>query len=273
MPEAIRFTRAEARYEHADRYDRGSRYNRRHLADVDVETDRTNRFVVRFPDSDDGHVVDLEADDGAFVGTCTCGDFEYRNTVCKHMWAVLADPSAAVIDVGDDRSPTRPKAIADGGAVATTSSNGRAPSYGELVEEWMADHYPIALEDAKYYDARLATDTGLASEGAPVQIKGTQIRVRNGRDRNGNQEYAKGRLTFWREELLHNLQDGGLYLVGVYHPDRNPRAEDFVTRSRWLTAEQIGDVLDEHWTDGHRPSKGKKGRVRWSDLLGRDPNV
>ncbi|AKH98215.1 SWIM zinc finger family protein [Halanaeroarchaeum sulfurireducens] len=228
MTDPIRFSRQQARHDHADRWDRGTNYNDRHLADVEIESDAANRFVVRFPDSDDAHVVHLAADEGEWVGKCTCGDFEYRQTVCKHMWAVLADPSTAVLD----RAATQPdrRAIADGGAVATAApANGKAPSFGSDVERWMADRYPIEPEDAKYYDARLATDTGLAQAGAPVQIKTTRIRVRNGYDQHGNQKYTRGRLTFWREELLHNIQDGGLYLVGVYRPDRNPRANDFVT--------------------------------------------
>ncbi|MDZ7850055.1 MAG: hypothetical protein U5K70_04315 [Halodesulfurarchaeum sp.] len=126
---------------------------------------------------------------------------------------------------------------------------------------------------AKYDDARLTTDTGLAREGAPVQIKGSQERVRNGYDRNGNQEYTTGRLTAWRNELLELLADGGVYLIGLYHPDRDPRSEDFVTRTRWITPEDFGGVLEGHWTEGHRPSKGEKGRVRWTAVLGGDPDV
>ena len=274
----IRFTRQEARYEHADRYDRGSRYNEQHLLDVEIETQATNRFVVRFPDSDEGHVVDLVASPSGYAGECTCADHEYRETVCKHMWAVFANDAAPVVDKTDDRIPDRPRAIADGGAVTATSTsstrpNGQAPTMGELVEEWMEDRFPIRLVDSKYYDARLTTDTGLAREGAPVQIKGTQERVKNGYDRNGNQKYTSGRLTAWRNELLELLADGGVYLIGLYHPDRDPKSEDFVTRSRWIRPEDFGEELEDHWTNGHRESKGQKGRVPWTKVLGGDSDV
>ncbi|UWG46563.1 PD-(DE)xK superfamily endonuclease [Halanaeroarchaeum sp. HSR-CO] len=283
MTDPLRFSRAEARFEHADRYDRGSRYNDRHLADVEIVQDGVNRFAVRFPDSDEGHVVDLEATPEGYQGTCTCPDFEFRSTVCKHMWAVFADPDSPVVDESDGRTPPARRAMTDGGtAVATTSttSNGRAPSYGDLVEQAVAEYVALELIDAPFYDARATKKTpGPIEPGTPIQIKGAQERIKNGTDRNGNQKYTAGRLTIWREELLHLLMDGGRYVVAVYADDRDPSDPGFIDKFRVLTPDQIetavqsNDADADPWHDAHRPSKGERAKLAWKKVLGADPDV
>lgn len=277
MSETTRFSRAEARFRYAERYDRGTRYNDRHLQDVSIESRETNRFVVHFPDSDEGHVVDLAADEGDYVGSCTCGDFEYRETICKHMWAVFADPTSAVIDLSATTSD--PRAIADGGAVATPAQNGQAPTYGDDVEIAVAERYDLELIDAAFYDARATETTPTLEAGTPIQIKGAQEKIRNGYDRNGNQKYTTGRLTLWREELLHLLMDGGRYVVATYADEHDPDSDEFLTRIRVLSPKQIDEAVQSNtgeespWHDAHRPSKGERAKLAWTKVMGGDPDV
>lgn len=274
MSDAIRFSRAEARFEYRERYDHGSRYNERHLQAVSIETRQANRFVVHFPESDEAHVVELAADEGEYVGQCSCGDFEYRQTVCKHMWAVLADPHTAVLDRSATTSSDSRRALTDGGAVAATSStNGKAPTYGDHVEVAVAKRFDLELIDAPFYDARATNETPKLKFGTPVQIKGTQSKIRNGYDANGNQKYTAGRLTFWREELLHLLEDDGRYVVAVYDDDRQAGEKGFLDGIRALTPKEVGEVAGDSWHPAHRPSKGERAKVNWKRILGGDPDV
>ncbi|MFB6071123.1 MAG: SWIM zinc finger family protein [Halanaeroarchaeum sp.] len=277
MPEAVHFTRAEARYQYSERYYRGSRYNDRHLQDVQIKTQMANRFVVDYFDSDEAHVVDLAADEGKYVGSCTCGDFEYRETVCKHMWAVLADPSTAVLDRSATQ-PQRPSLRADGGAVATATTsptNGRAPDYGDRVEAAVCRRLDLHPVDGEAHDARTTEDTpGDLPVGTPIQIKGAQDKIRNGYDDQGNQTYTSGRLTLWSEPLIDLLIDDGRYVVVTYDEDAEPADPGFITRLRVLRPEQIGDVAEGSWYDrGDRPSKGDVAKVSWPKVLGADPDV
>ena len=281
MSEEIRFSRAEARFEYNERYDHGTHYDRSHLQGVSIETRRANRFVVHFPDSEEGHVVDLAADEGEYVGECTCGDFKYRNTVCKHLWAVLADSSTAVLDKSATETPDDvPRTIADGGAVASPRTNGAAPTHGDKVEVAIGDRFDLELIDAPFYDARATEDTpGPVDSGTPIQIKGAQEKIRNGYDPNENQKYTAGRLTLWREELLHLLMDGGRYLVATYADEHDPDSDEFLTRIRVLSPKQIDEAVrtntgeESPWHDAHRPSKGERAKLAWTKVMGGDPDV
>lgn len=274
MTESIRFDRSTARHEYADRVARADEQAYQVISMPAFE------FAVQFDNAENAHVVELVRDGDAYEASCTCKDFEYRSTVCKHMWAVFSSPHAAVLDargaLGLSVDPTDAmqvggqQAVPDGGVTARTSSTldprrGGQPNTGTRVETWMVERFPIEFVDAKMHDARLLKDTELADEGAPVQIAATREQVRNGYDSNNNQKYTEGRIAIYDEELLHMLEAGGVYLVGTYHPNRSAFSDDYVTRLRWLTPEQIGAAVGE-WTPSNKP-KGMKARVKWSDLL------
>jgi|GEM_PF-3046424 len=276
-----RFSRSEARYEFDERYERAREQ------DWQVVSMPGFEFAVKFSNASSTHVVTLAADAGEFEGGCTCRDFEYRQTVCKHIWAVLNAPHAAVLDVDAGLTPTVPdrdngvqnqsrRPMTDGGVSAThphSQTNGGAPTYGDDVEIAVAERFHLELIDAPFYDARATGDTPKLEAGTPIQIKGTQEKIRNGYDQHGNQQYTSGRLTFWREELLDLLADDGRYIVSVYQEDRDPAASNFLTHIRALTPEQVGEAAAGGWHAAHRPVKGERAKVTWTKLMGSDPDV
>lgn len=277
----LRFSRADARYEYDERYERARAQDRQVVSMPGFE------FAVKFDNASNAHVVTLAADEGEFEGGCTCPDFGHRRTVCKHIWAVLNAPHAAVLDADAGLTPSVPdydnatqndarRPVTDGGVSARSASsetNGGAPTFGDDVETAIAERFSLQLIDAPFYDARATADTPKLEAGTPIQIKGTQEKIRNGYGPKGNQAYTAGRLTFWREELLELLADDGRYVVTVYDGSKNSDVSGFISHLRALTPEQVGTAADGSWHPAHRPSKGDRAKVTWTKIMGDNPDV
>jgi len=137
-----------------------------------------------------------------------------------------------------------------------------SPEHGCMVELLMCEYLGLSFTDGVVADAR-------TSDGVPVQIKACQVEHSNGGD-----ETVPGRWDAWIETLLHLLADDGQYLLVVYDGDVDPSEvtmdefEDYVLAWRFMDAADFGALIGpDAWHDASRPSKGKKGRVFWTDVF------
>ncbi|AGC65569.1 hypothetical protein K745_gp44 [Haloarcula hispanica virus PH1] len=140
-----------------------------------------------------------------------------------------------------------------------------SPEHGAVVELLMCEHLGLTFVDGVSVDAR-------TSEGEPVQIKACQLEHANGGD-----ETVPGRWDAWSETLLHLLADDGQYLLVVYDGEMDPSEvspddlDDYILAWRFVSAVDFGGLIDpDAWHDGGRPSKGRKGRVFWTDVFDRE---
>lgn len=76
------------------------RYNRGELASVSIMPQKAGRFVVKFPDSDDGHQSVLANAPAGYFGTCSCDGYDYHDGPCSHLSILRRAVSASLVEPG-----------------------------------------------------------------------------------------------------------------------------------------------------------------------------
>lgn len=137
--------------------------------------------------------------------------------------------------------------------MSAATTNGGAPTWGDAVERWAAEHLGLSLEDASSFDARTA-------DGTPTQVKGCREQV-------GDEYPRSGRFRLWSEELVHLLADDGLYLFVLYDEEADPSMLEFAERFKLVPASTAGELAGGYWSAGsHRPGKGRQAKVPWREV-------
>lgn len=144
--------------------------------------------------------------------------------------------------------------------IINTSGLEMGPSKrGEAIERWMAAEYHMVLDDNTHFDAYLGD--------RPVQVKGAQRRIKNGRD-GQRQKYTSGRFRLYEMDHEWLLEHDGLYAFCVYDEEDG---DLHVMRTAIMSASEVHKVLDDNpWyslDSLERKTEGSATRVRWTRLL------
>lgn len=130
-------------------------------------------------------------------------------------------------------------------------TNGHAPSYGDLVEEWACDNLFLERESETHYDAVMAN-------GTRVQIKGAMRWVKNGHQPNGERRRCRGRFKLWENDHEALTEDDGLYLLVVYEDDDGDIEP---VTAAFFTPEQIEETVEGDWYSEGDPRERSKGMI------------
>lgn len=142
------------------------------------------------------------------------------------------------------------------------SSNGRAPTFGDLVEDWVTANFDYEYEDEQFFDH-------MGENGTPVQVKGTQPTIGN-----GNDTVTRGRFRVWERDHEQLVSEGGVYLFVIYDVVTSSDDGSEIEVLAWEIAdpETVEEAIPGEWHDITNPrgGKGNSTRINWSHLF--DPS-
>ena len=142
-----------------------------------------------------------------------------------------------------------------------TAANGNAPTWGDLVEDWVGDAFGLEYVDESYYDF-------LDDDGTKVETKGAQVWINNGY-RNGKQQRTRGRFKFWSGSHDELVAEDGDYILVVYEEDDD--GDINVLAVQRVKAATVTEFVGGCWYDVRSnprvASKGDPYRLSWSKVF------